>query len=189
MEGFLGCTCAHGTMHLNEDLIFFEKEFIDEERFYPIITDFSRSTQFIVRYRLNDILKIKKDGCPCGNASVAIECIEGRSDDVLLFFDRSGAQVKLFPDVLSRRISWLCDEFDRYRIVQPALGLINMSIECAPESYEDLCNKFHEAIVSWMNEQDIDPMLVAITFEKGVDVQLAGKYRKIQRCFELNDTI
>ena len=139
MEGFLGCTCPLGTMHLNEDLLFVEKEFIDDGRFYPIITDFSRSTQFIVRYRLDDILKIKKDGCACGNAAIAIECIEGRSDDVMLFFNRSGGRVKLYPDVLSRKISWLCDEFDRYRITQTELSTIIINIDCAAENYGAVC--------------------------------------------------
>jgi len=189
MEGFLGCTCPLGTIHLNEDLLFIEKEFIDDERFYPVITDFSRSTQFIVRYRLNDILKIKKEGCSCGNAAIAIECIEGRSDDVLLFLNRSGERVKLYPDVLSRRISWLCDEFDRYRITQTEPGRIIINIDCAAENYVALCSKFLEALVTWMNDQDIEPTAVSIEFVKGVDMQSGSKFRKIQRCFDLNDHI
>lgn len=45
-EGFLGATCEHGTIHLNEDIVYIEKEYIDPatRRFVPMITDFSRTS-------------------------------------------------------------------------------------------------------------------------------------------------
>ncbi|MEI9865341.1 MAG: hypothetical protein WDN00_12475 [Limisphaerales bacterium] len=41
-EGFLATTCAHGTLHLNEDNIVVQKEWLDrtQKKFTPIITDF-----------------------------------------------------------------------------------------------------------------------------------------------------
>lgn len=40
-EGFLAATCSHGTLHVNEDILVMEKEYLDEENpFHPIITDF-----------------------------------------------------------------------------------------------------------------------------------------------------
>jgi len=46
-EGFLGATCELGTIHLNEDSIIFEKEWINKKqgKFIPIITDLQRQTQ------------------------------------------------------------------------------------------------------------------------------------------------
>lgn len=41
-EGFLAYTCAKGSLHLNEDSIIFEKEYIGKRRFIQIITDFRR---------------------------------------------------------------------------------------------------------------------------------------------------
>jgi len=57
-EGFLGCTCEHGRMHLNEDALHVEPHWMDEKcvRFLPIITDYSRTTHWFVRYKLDDIL-------------------------------------------------------------------------------------------------------------------------------------
>ncbi|MBK7233915.1 MAG: hypothetical protein IPH93_17035 [Saprospiraceae bacterium] len=85
-EGFLAATCTYGILHFNEDFLIIEKKYIDSEktRFHPIITDLLRSTQPVVRYELNDIL-IEKENCACGSRMMAIECIEGRSDDVLVF--------------------------------------------------------------------------------------------------------
>ncbi len=53
--------CSHGTLHLNEEFLHIEPQWIDEQRFTPLITDFTRSTQPIVRYRLDDVL-VRQDG-------------------------------------------------------------------------------------------------------------------------------
>src|SRR6202034_951555 len=84
-EGFLGCTCTQGRMHLNEEFVFFEKEWVDQKngRFVPIVTDFSRTTQPIVRYRLDDVLVLDERLCPCAAPTTVISRIEGRMDDVL----------------------------------------------------------------------------------------------------------
>lgn len=94
-EGFLGCTCPYGTLHLNEDLVYIEKEYVPgkDRTFVPIVTDFSRMTQPIVRYRLNDLLTESDEPCPCGSPFTAIERIEGRCDDI--FTPRTTAQAPL----------------------------------------------------------------------------------------------
>ncbi|PID66618.1 MAG: CoF synthetase, partial [Fusobacteriales bacterium] len=88
-EGFLACTCEHGNLHLNEDIIKFEKDYIEEhkekKRFYPIITDFKRTSQPFINYHLNDILVENNESCKCGSVFQRIEKIEGRSDDIFKF--------------------------------------------------------------------------------------------------------
>lgn len=102
-EGFLGVTCSHGSMHLNEEFIHIEPQWLDERRFVPIITDFTRVTQPIVRYRLDDVLIKRSDSCPCGSHSMAIERIEGRCDDVLILpAKNSDEMIPVFADVCSR---------------------------------------------------------------------------------------
>lgn len=105
-EGFLGATCEYGHLHLNEDIFLIEKEWLDKEtgRFNPIITDLRRTTQPIIRYRLNDVLIIDDNPCPCGSALQKIKKIEGRCDDVLYFKDNSGTTRAVFPDFISRTI-------------------------------------------------------------------------------------
>ena len=71
-EGFLACTCSEGNLHLNEDILYVEKEYLDDSRFYPIITDFKRTSQPIYRYRLNDILVEEKSPCPSGSVFTRI---------------------------------------------------------------------------------------------------------------------
>lgn len=121
-EGFLGFTCSHGTLHLNEDLLIIEKEYIDSCRFIPIITDLFRKTQPIIRYRLDDILTEKKTPCPCGCIFQSLERIEGRCDD-LLYVELPNGEVKpLFPDFVSRKIIATSENIQEYEVVQTQLN-------------------------------------------------------------------
>lgn len=120
-EGFLAYTCERGTLHLNEDLVAIEKEYLDPgtRRFVPIITDFSRISQPIIRYRLNDILTEAEAPCPCGLAFTAIERIEGRCDDILyLPHAENGQSIAVFPDFVSRTIIGASPDIEHYRVVQ-----------------------------------------------------------------------
>lgn len=121
-EGFLGITCPEGRLHLNEDLVHVEPEWIDEgtpvpTRFHPIVTDFSRTTQLVVRYRLDDVLRVGEARCPCGRPTRVIAAIEGRADDVVTLRAVDGRVVQVFPDVVRRALA-LVDGLGDYRLEQ-----------------------------------------------------------------------
>ncbi|WP_339224405.1 F390 synthetase-related protein [Paenibacillus sp. FSL H8-0332] len=129
-EGFLGATCSHGTLHLNEDIVHIEKEMLDEKsrRFVPIVTDFSRSVQPIVRYRLNDILTEAAEPCPCGSLFTAIEQIEGRCDDILyLPHAADSTHVTVFPDFVTRAVLTASADIEHYRVIQHSLTELEIS--------------------------------------------------------------
>ena len=126
-EGCLATTCEYGTIHLNEDAVFIEKEYIDDKRFIPIITDFLRKSQPIIRYRLNDILIEKKEKCKCGSCFTALEKIEGREDDLFIFKNKEGEIVKVFPDFI-RRCILFADDIEEYRITQLEDGNIKIFV-------------------------------------------------------------
>lgn len=107
-EGFLGYTCSAGRLHLNETFLHVEPDWIDKRQglFSPIITDFSRETQPIVRYRLDDVLRLDPRPCPCGSHERVISRIEGRADDILMLPSRiDGAPQPLMPDFVARAIA------------------------------------------------------------------------------------
>ena len=110
-EGLFGQTCAHGTLHLNEDWLIIEKEWLDDTRFIPIITDLKRESQPVIRYRMNDILHVGT--CTCGSKMQAISRIEGRMDDVL---ELDGATI--FPDFIRRAIVGAHPDITDYQVVQ-----------------------------------------------------------------------
>ncbi len=119
-EGFLASTCERGVLHLNEEYVHVEPQWLDREqrRFVPLITDFSRRTQPIVRYRLDDILVARADPCPCGRVTRAIERIEGRCDDMLSLPGAGGRPVPVFADLLARALAQALPADADYRLRQ-----------------------------------------------------------------------
>ncbi|MFD0871919.1 F390 synthetase-related protein [Paenibacillus residui] len=156
-EGFLGFTCSHGTLHLNEDLLVVEKEYLEgaERKFVPILTDFRRRTQPIIRYRLNDILTERKEPCPCGSKLLALEQIEGRSDDLFYLHSvANGRRKPVFPDFIRRAVLSASPEIEEYLIIQHSERLVECSLKVRPEleavcreqvtrALTELCSRLH----------------------------------------------
>lgn len=125
-EGFLGSSCELGRIHLHEEEILFEKEWLDAERtrFHPILTDLRRETQLIVRYRLDDVLRLAPEQpCPCGRPTLALEAIEGRADDVFAVAGAGGGTITLFPDLLRQMMAVAGQGIEDYVIEQHPGGV------------------------------------------------------------------
>jgi putative adenylate-forming enzyme len=172
-EGFLGCTCEYGTMHLNEDLVMIEKRYLDEKRFVPIITDFTRSSQPIVRYELNDVLVEKQEPCPCGSPFLALERIEGRCDDVLEFRRTDGSVFTLIPDLLCRLIARETDDFDAYQLAQKADGQLVLYLESS--NWESTSQVMSKLILQFFSENGVKD--IDLTCMEGI-LQEKGQKRK-----------
>lgn len=136
-EGFLGCTCSHGRLHLNEEYLHVEPEWLDatQTRMVPIITDFSRTTQPVIRYRLNDVLAVDPTPCPCGNPSRGLRHIEGRCDDQFNLPAIGGGTLPVFADALSRALLRALPLEADYRLVQthPDALLLTAALGSAKE--------------------------------------------------------
>lgn len=173
-EGFLGFTCSHGTLHLNEDLLIIEKEYIDEYRFIPILTDLFRKTQPIIRYRLDDILVEKKTPCPCGCVFQAIERIEGRCDDLLYVALPYGGSKPLFPDFVIRKIITASERIEEFEVVQTALH--RWEIYLLPEFRDAVTKSLHELFTV------LDCLIPDLVFVDSPFPRLPGaKLRRIRR--------
>lgn len=120
-EGFLAYTCNHGALHLNEEFIHVEPEWLDADhtRFQPIITDFNRTTQLFVRHRLTDILTVLPGACQCGRHTRRLMNIAGRMDDVLWLRSKDGSRLMpLFPDIVRHALVRQQQGYPDYRIQQ-----------------------------------------------------------------------
>ncbi len=140
-EGCLATTCKYGTLHLNENIVYIEKEYLDKNRFIPIITDFTRKSQPIIRYRLNDILVESRNKCKCGSCFTVIEKIEGREDDVFIFKGKKDEIVKVYPDFIRRCILFAGD-INNYRCVQKTKDEIVIYIDRNKEMEEKIYCEF-----------------------------------------------
>ena len=186
-EGFLGHSCEYGHIHLNEDLVYFEKEYISKEqgRFVPILTDYFRKTLPIIRYRLNDILIELEDKCPCGSPYMAIKKIEGREDDVFYFSaTEDKSHVPVFSDFLRRAIICSSDDIEEYKVEQISLEEIIIYLRLKNESQaqsvkdEILKNIEHLGTV----KKIITPK---VSFEGYNFVPTIGKMKRVERKFSL----
>jgi len=89
-EGFLGAPCRFGTLHLNEDAMVIELEPVEGTGvFRPVVTDLHRTTQPMVRVRLDDLVEPVDRPCRCGSPMRVIRPVEGRVSDLWRWPDRT----------------------------------------------------------------------------------------------------
>ena len=137
-EGEIAATCEYGNLHINEGVMAIQKEWIDEEKgwYHPIITDFRRKTQPIIRYKLNDILVASKEKCRCGDAREVITSVMGRSDDMFHLTKPDGGIELVVPDLIRRAIMQMSDEITNYIALQKAPNQIEIQLK--PEGLSNL---------------------------------------------------
>ncbi|TPG55395.1 F390 synthetase-related protein [Ewingella americana] len=175
-EGFLASTCAFGTLHMNEEFILVEPQWLDERRFIPVITDFTRRTQPIVRYRLDDVLVARAGQCPCGSAALAIEHIEGRQDDQLMLPLRHGHRQTIFADACSRVLAMTLPLTADYRLIQTGADTLSLLADCDLSTLE----KCREALTALFARQDIDVAQLTWTLGRQIPpTQFDTKRRRI----------
>ncbi|MCB0135640.1 MAG: hypothetical protein KDD75_11090, partial [Caldilineaceae bacterium] len=124
-EGLLAVSCAHGQLHIQEDLAALQLEPIPGQRdptepihYTPIVTDLWRTTQPIIRYRLGDLLQLSDQPCPCGCCFRVIIAIEGRAGDLCYATHTDGQRLPLFPATLRRLVLDSSAAIRDYEIVQ-----------------------------------------------------------------------
>ncbi|HEX9060365.1 MAG TPA: F390 synthetase-related protein [Clostridia bacterium] len=185
-EGFIGYSCKYGTIHINEDVVMVQKEYLDSTRFIPVISDFKRFTQPILRYRLNDVLVEKKETCKCGSVYLGIEKIEGREDDIFYLNSKSDTRiVAVFPDFIRNSVIAASENILEYRVVQEDLKTVKIFLKLnensniadvkanIENSFDNLCNK-------------LSCQKPALVFEEFLPKDKGVKLRRVERCFKIN---
>jgi phenylacetate-CoA ligase len=182
-EGLLAVSCSHGSLHIQEDLVFLQMEQAagDSERVMPVVTDLHRTTQPIIRYRLGDLLRIDPETCECGSDFRVIKSIEGRSDDVFYFEARAGGLRPFFPDTLRRAILLASDGIADYRVYQLPDRSLRVHLEtCAGLCFDETARAVCRNLAATITQYDCRPVKIAL--ERGVPASIAGtKRRRVQR--------
>ncbi len=142
-EGLLAVSCERGSLHIQEDGVALQFEPLpsdeaseDEgQRVMPIVTDLWRRTQPIIRYRLNDVLRLEarpRPLCSCGSSFRVILSIEGRCDDVCYFVSQDGGLRPFYPDTLRRMVLLASQGIADYQVVQESLERLQVRLALAP---------------------------------------------------------
>ena len=177
-EGFLAATCPAGTLHWNEDAVVVQPEWIGEAktRYHPIITDFRRTTQPIVRYRLDDVI-VASDGvpCPCGSIFGTLAKIEGRQDDVFYLPPLTGDHLEMiFPDFVRRALILALPPGVDYTVVQHALDA--WTVELSDLSATDGVTREVDRLC-----RDLGVRSPTLTFAPWAPPQASEKRRRVRR--------
>ena len=122
-EGLFGVACPHGTVHLCEDCVAFEWEPVVDLS-SPLITDFTRRTQIMIRYRMNDLLRLSSSPCPCGSSLQAVTEIVGRCDDALVF----SGPITVTPDIIRNAIVGSARTITDFRVIQSGRGAVSLTL-------------------------------------------------------------
>ena len=181
-EGEIAATCEFGTLHLNEGIMVIQKEWVDEEKgwYHPIISDFKRSTQPIIRYRLNDILVASKQPCKCGDARESIDSIMGRQDDIFLLKKRNGGEYEqIVPDFIRRAVMQMHPDITAYRAIQRSADEIE--VQLLPEDLEQVSLEGFDLV--WQQKNVQTPKIIITKYEHKPS---ATKLRRIQREFTIS---
>jgi len=128
-SGSLAAECDHHRgMHLMEDLVIVEV--VDQDnRPVPrgvygdklLITVLFNRTQPLIRYELDDSVRLATDPCLSGHPFALIDAIQGRVEEVLSFPGVAGGVVNVQPLVFSRIMDML--PVSGWQVVQEADGL------------------------------------------------------------------
>jgi len=178
-EGLLGVACPLGVLHLAEDAVHFEWERAGSQSdlVKPLITDFTRSTQIMARYRMNDLLRLRAAPCTCGSPLQAVESVEGRLDDVFELRGADGALRMVTPDVLRNAVVDADRRIDDFRIVQTGPDEVELALapslpaEAAAAAAANLSAALRRA-----GAAD-----VRVKSKRGIDVPYDRKLRRVMR--------
>lgn len=177
-EGFLAHTCAHGSLHFNEDWLRIEKKYLDDDqkRFHPVITDFFRSSQPVVRYELNDIIH-EGQPCTCGLKTTVIERIEGRSDDVFVFINKKGEQETIYPDFIRRAVIMASDDIVNYVVTRSGKQELELYIQAEKDAEEEAREKASDALHALLASFDI--VDINITQKRSFFLEPGTKFKRV----------
>ncbi|MEL6170276.1 MAG: CoF synthetase [Pseudomonadota bacterium] len=148
-EGLLGVSCGHGRLHLAEDSVYFEYEAAGGGLVTPLISSFRRETQILARYRMNDLLRLDPEPCPCGAPLQAVSEVVGRMDDCFRLAGPGGAGL-ITPDILRNAVLDADRRIADFRIIQKGArdielvlpsGLADPAAEAAVAALRTLLSK------------------------------------------------
>lgn len=171
-EGLLGVTCAHGALHLTEDFVKFDFEWLSDNLATPILTDFTRRYQLMSGYELNDLLHLQHEPCSCGSPLQAVKEIVGRQDDVFWFGEHM-----VTPDVMRNAVLDADHRIDDFRIQQKLDG--SLVLYLPTEFSSDMKAAAQSGLEKLLTARGLTPQITRADLNK--DDLFRRKLRRVER--------
>jgi len=169
-------SCRH--MHLFEDLVVVE---VVDEHHQPVppgtygakllVTTLFSRTQPLIRYELNDSVRLATDTCPSGLPFAMLESIQGRVEDALLLPAKSGGRMAIQPLVFNRVMDIL--PVSGWQIVQEADDSLTVLLSGARDGLVDaaLVDSLRQALTA----QDVHVSSIQVQRVSAIPKTTSGK--------------
>lgn len=177
-EGLFAVSCRHGTLHLAEDAVHFELEPVrnGSSLVTPIVTDLQRRAQVMARYRMNDLLRLSSEPCPCGSALQAVDEIVGRRDDCFELAARASS-VTITPDVLRNAVLGAHTSIDDFRLRQTGDNTIELVL--SPRLADEIAEAARCAVIACCTSLGTCPNVTMRREELPIDTR--SKLRRVEQ--------
>ncbi|TIQ34391.1 MAG: CoF synthetase [Mesorhizobium sp.] len=174
-EGLFAVTCRQGGLHLAEDSVFFEFEPAGEGLVTPLVTTFSRRTQIMARYRMNDLLRLSDRPCRCGSPLRCVDEIVGRMDDVFRLVSSNGP-ILVTPDVLRNAVLKADRRIDDFRLVQIAPDRIELRLP--PGLADEAAAAAHRAVRTLLEARNANATVDLV--RTSLPLETSRKLRRVE---------
>lgn len=172
-EGLFAVSCAHGSLHLAEESVAFEFETVGE-LVSPLVTSFRRDTQIMARYKMNDLLRLSKDRCPCGSPLQVVSEIVGRMDDVFVF---DAGRVMITPDILRNAVLDVDRSITDFRVIQTDED--HVTVHLPKQVSPDSARRVGAAVQAVIDRFDAPAKVTVQRLDLSAD--MTRKLRRVQR--------
>ena len=168
--------CRH--MHLFEDLVIVE---VVDEQYQPVppgtygaktlITTLFSRTQPLIRYELNDSVRLGTEACSSGLPFAMLDAIQGRVEDMLILPGKSGGRVAVQPLVFNRVMDIL--PVSGWQIAQEADDSLTVLLSGAHNGVED--PDVVDNLVQTLKQQDVQVSAIKVQRVSTIPKTISGK--------------
>jgi phenylacetate-CoA ligase len=118
----------------------------------------------MIRYRLNDVLRVSASPCACGSGWRVLAAVEGRSDDVLEFESASGGLRSFFPDSIRRAVLLASPAILEYEAIQEQPGHLRVHLDVVPGSESHVLNSLQDSMLEMTSGYGCRPARLELVF-------------------------
>jgi phenylacetate-CoA ligase len=174
--GWIGMTCSHGHMHLNEDSFYFEfinkngESASENENAELCISSIDQGASPHIRYKTGDFVRLLDGGCGCGSKRRVIQIL-GRESNFISFKN----ELLLSPydvDQLIGAPHWL----DVYQLEQLSDDEFVMKF-IVNDSYE---SSDEDDVIKALRQSLNDNAKIRVNFVDYIPTERSGKFQAVK---------
>jgi phenylacetate-coenzyme A ligase PaaK-like adenylate-forming protein len=176
--------CDAGRLHVNSDWVLLEPV---DDAYQPIddgelsdtvlLTNLANTTQPLIRYDLQDSVRISHEQCPCASHLPTIEVV-GRCDDVIRLRDTRGDVLCISPMAITTILEDDVGVFD-FQLIQKSVDRFSLHLGQEANRVPGLVEKCRLALVSYLTGQGAMPVELEVKILSTQCIERSGKTKRV----------